>query len=83
MKKIEILGQWYEAEKIVKGNDHISGFDGNIEIFTFRGIKDFSLFKLSEGDIYDIDETTLINERLRATEKALINLMDTIMMGGS
>ncbi|WP_427137214.1 hypothetical protein [Psychrobacillus psychrodurans] len=82
MKKIEVHGKWYEAEKIFKGSDYIFGFDDDLEIFKFRGVKDFSLFKLSEGDEYDLDENTLVNARLQATEKALINLMDTIMNGG-
>lgn len=51
MKKILFNNQEYEAEKIIKLDDNIIGQDlnGN-ELFAFRGISDFSSFKIENED---------------------------------
>jgi len=82
MKKLEVLGKFYEAEKIIKEPSSITGYVGNLEVFTFRGITDFSLFKLTNGDMFDLDENTLLKERLKSTEEALIFLMEMKLQGG-
>lgn len=51
MKLLYVDEEIYESEKIYKGVDFIKG-DG----FEFRGINDWSKFKLEEGQEWDICE---------------------------
>lgn len=45
-----------EAERIVKKSNAIVGYIGENEVFSFRGITDWSQFKLPEGQEWDVDE---------------------------
>lgn len=56
MKKLNYDGNVFEAKSIVKTNTDIIGYNGNQEVFTFRGISDFSQFQLAEGQEWDISE---------------------------
>ncbi|MCJ8008127.1 hypothetical protein ACFFMO_08730 [Lederbergia wuyishanensis] len=56
MKNLIAYGEVFEAEKIVKSDTSIIGYIGNSEVFAFRGITDFSSFKLIDGQEFDIDE---------------------------
>ena len=56
MKILNFSGETYQADKIVKTQNSIIGYNNNQEIFAFRGINDFSAFQLSEGQEWDVDE---------------------------
>jgi len=56
MKILNFSGETYQAEKIVKTQNSIIGYNNNQEIFAFRDINDFSAFQLSEGQEWDVDE---------------------------
>ncbi|GGH17377.1 hypothetical protein [Paenibacillus segetis] len=46
MKTLIFIGETYEAERIVKTANSITGYNGNDVIFAFRGISDFSGFEI-------------------------------------
>lgn len=48
----------YSAEKIVKNENSIIGYNGANEVFSFKGVSDFSLFKLKNGSTYDVEVNT-------------------------
>jgi len=49
MKNLIFNGKVFEAETVSKTSTDIIGLDLNgIEVFAFRGISDFSLFKLQD-----------------------------------
>lgn len=56
MKTLFVNGETFEAEKIVKTNTSIVGYINGKEVFAFRGINDFSVFQLEEGQEWDMDE---------------------------
>lgn len=56
MKILNFSGETYQAEKIVKTQNSIIGYNNNQEIFAFRGINDFSAFQLLEGQEWDVDD---------------------------
>ena len=58
MKTLFFAGKDYKAEKIVKTKDSIIGYNGNVEVFSFKGISDFSHFQLEQGQEWDVDEKT-------------------------
>lgn len=59
MKILIFNKEEFKAEKIIKTIDSIIGKDSfGKEIFAFRGISDFSEFKLKEGESFDIEEKT-------------------------
>lgn len=58
--KLICQGEEFEAEKIVKNSTDIIGYYGDREVFAFRGIKDFDLFELEDGQGYDLDSETKI-----------------------
>lgn len=62
----DITGEEFEAEKIIKTGTDITGYNcDGLEVFSLRGITDFSGFKMSEGQSFDIMEPTQ-DEILRA-----------------
>lgn len=68
MKQLTFNGEIYEAERIVKQADSIIGYNGNDEVFSFKGISDFSQFQLGLGQVYDIDaDTELVSAITNAT----------------
>ncbi|WP_347722508.1 hypothetical protein [Lysinibacillus capsici] len=76
MRKLEFLGEFYEAERIVKEDNSITGYIDNLKVFSFQGITDFSLFKFDDEEIFDLDENSLLKERLKSVEEALMFLME-------
>jgi hypothetical protein len=56
MKTLIINGETYQAERIIKTNTSIVGYNHESEVFAFRGIQDFSQFQLEEGQAWDIDD---------------------------
>lgn len=53
MKTLYFADQTYQAEEIVKTKDSIIGYVNGDKVFSIRGISDFSLFKLDEGQVFD------------------------------
>lgn len=45
----DYLDETYTAERIVKNSDSAIGYSGTDEVFSFRGVSDFSLFETA-GD---------------------------------
>ena len=58
MKTLYVNGETYQAEKIIRTNTDILGFNSTspTPIFAFRQIKDWTQFQLAEGQEWDIDE---------------------------
>ena len=73
MKTLTVNNETYQAERIVKTNTSIIGYNGNTEVFVFRGISDFTQFKLAEGESFDTDLSP--EARIQALEEALIMLL--------
>jgi hypothetical protein len=73
MKTIYVNGEELQAERIVKTDTDIIGYNGNDEAFSFRGISDFSQFQLAEGELYDTDLSP--EARILALEEALLMLL--------
>jgi hypothetical protein len=73
MKTLTFMGEEYEAERIVKTNTDIIGYNGNSEAFSFKGISDFSYFQLAEGEEWDTDLSP--EARILALEEALLMLL--------
>ena len=78
MKTLKFNNEEFKAEKIIKTEKDIVGQDlqGN-EVFSFRGISDFSLFVLEEGQTFDTELT--IEERMALMQKAI----DELSLGGT
>lgn len=78
MKILNFNNEQYEAEKIIKSNTDIIGQDasGN-ELFSFRGISDFTGFALDEGQVFDAELT--VEERMSLMQKAI----DDLTLGGA
>lgn len=58
MKTLHFGGEVFQAERIVKTETSIIGYNGTTEVFAFRDINDFSKFKLENGEEFDLDEKT-------------------------
>jgi len=78
MKTLKFNNQQFQAEKIIKTDTDIIGQDlnGN-EIFTFRGISDFTLFSLDIGQNFDTTEPS--NNDLQTL---IFNLTTQLVTGG-
>jgi len=75
MKTLYVNGETYQAEKIIRTNTDILGFNstGQIPIFAFRQIKDWTQFQLAEGQVFDTDLSP--EARIQALEEALLMLL--------
>jgi uncharacterized protein YuzB (UPF0349 family) len=73
MKTLFISGEELQAERIVKTDTDIIGYNGNDEVFSFCGISDFSQFQLAEGEVFDTDLSP--EARILALEEALLMLL--------
>lgn len=82
MITLTFAGQAYTAERIEKGIDSITGYNGADEVFAFRGVSDFSGFVL-DGE-WDPPQASLeqmaaelqaTRKRLDAAEEALMGMM--------
>lgn len=72
MKTLIINNEQFQAERIVKTDTDIVGYNGSQEVFAFRGVTDFTQFALAEGD-FDTDLSP--EARLQALEEALLMLL--------
>ena len=78
MKTLIFLNEEFQAEKIIKGTDCIIGKDTEgREIFSFKGIKDFSLFTLKYGAEFDTEEPTISD-----LQTQIFNLTTQLVNGG-
>lgn len=73
MKTLIFNNEEYQAERIVKNDANIIGYNGNQEVFSFKGISDFSQFQLADGEVFDIDLSP--EARILALEEALLMLL--------
>ena len=58
MKTLFINGEELQAERIVKTDTDIIGYnnDSDTPVWSFKGISDFTLFQLAEGQEWDISD---------------------------
>ena len=85
MKKIKFQSNVFEAEKIVKKNDSIIGYNGKKEVFVFNGISDFSLFILIDGEDFDSEEINKIDElrlQMARSNSDMFEMFVSLMNGG-
>lgn len=61
----------FVAERIVKRGNEIVGYIGGQEVFAFRGIKDWSMYKLADGQEFDGDAEQERERRLADLEAAV------------
>ena len=75
MKTLYVNGETYQAEKIIRTNTDILGFNSTspTPIFAFRQIKDWTQFQLAEGQVFDTDLSP--EARIQALEEALLMLL--------
>lgn len=79
MKVLNINGEKFKADKIIKTNTDITGRDNNgVELFAFRGISDFSGFILEEGQAFDTSEPTIAD-----LQAQIFNLTTQLINGGA
>lgn len=76
MKKLNFNGQIFESERIIKTNDSIIGYNGDVVVFKFSGISDFSGFTLADGQMFD---EPIISDAERITE--LEQIINMLLMG--
>lgn len=86
MKTLTFEGQEFEAERIVKTRDSISGYIGTDEVFTFRGISDFSGYVLDgEWDPATqtpeemLEEIKQLRKRVNDAEQAVFAMPDFLL----
>jgi hypothetical protein len=74
MKTLIFSDEQFDAERIVKTADSITGYDatGN-QLFAFRGITDFTGFTLGAGEEWDADISD--TARIEAMEMALLDVL--------
>lgn len=79
MKTLIVNGREFRAEKIVKSEQNIIGYDlNNNEVFALKGISDFTGFQLQDenGKPIAFEPPSLTDsERITATEEAINTLM--------
>lgn len=73
MKILTFMEKQYQAERIVKTGTDIIGYNGNQEVFSFKGIADFTQFTLAEGEAFDTDLSP--EARIQALEEALLMIL--------
>ena len=75
MKTLTFNNEDYQAERIVKTDTNIIGYNGNSKIpaWGFYGISDFTQFTLAEGETWDIDLSP--EARIKALEEALLMIL--------
>ncbi|MFJ3389537.1 hypothetical protein [Lysinibacillus sp. NPDC086135] len=68
----------YKAEKFVKGNDYIIGYTKGQEVVSFRGVKDFSDFKLLYGAKFEEPELTVLEKHIIQQAKKDAEMMEMV-----
>lgn len=62
-----------QAERITKGPDYIIGYVGDSEVFSFRGVTDFSGYSIVEGG-WDDPKVSL--EQIRINQEEARKILD-------
>lgn len=83
MKTLTAFGDVMQAERIIKTESSVLGIVEGREVFTFKGVRDFTQFTLADNAEWDLAEATIgqLDVRQTETEGALLALMD-VTMGG-
>ena len=80
MKKLKFNQEEYKAEKIIKTENSIIEQDlQGSEVFAFRGVSDFSLFALEDGQVFDLGEIEILQAELLEQEKTMEELMFNVI----
>lgn len=74
MKSLIYNGERLEAEKIIKKTDAIIGYIGDTEVFSFKGISDWSIFAIEGGD-FDPDLEAEREQRITDLEAAVAAIL--------
>lgn len=74
MKQLHADGTYYEAEKIIKDGETITGLMADVVVFQFSGIRNFDMYCLTEGQEFDPVEPTE-NDLLKAEIEELKKLL--------
>lgn len=79
-KTLTFMDEQYTADKIIKTEDSIIGYIEGKETpeFTFKGISDFSLFTLAEGEEWDVlpkSEVELLQKQLIVANNQIDSLI--------
>lgn len=82
MKTLIVYGKEHDAEKIVKTDTAIIGYKGETEVFAFRGISDFSIFKLADGQEFDVDDAEIKAKTLAQLILENADLRQQLQIGG-
>jgi len=84
MKKLKVNGETFEAEKVIKTDKDIIGYDINDnEIFSFKGISDFTGFVLKDGNgvVIEFEAPSITEiELLKEDSEASKETMNFILM---
>lgn len=75
MKQLKVNDKIYEAERIIKTSDSITGYINDVEVFSMRGISDFSGLELLDGAEWD---TPTLNQNEQIIKDLSVILSETI-----
>jgi hypothetical protein len=75
MKRLKVSEEIFEAEKIILSGNSIVGYNGNKEVFAFRGINDFTPYQLLDGAEFDLDPEAEKEQRIADLEAAIAALL--------
>lgn len=73
MKTLLVADKEFKAEKIIKTDNEIIGYNGSSEVFAFRGIVDFSLFELKDAK-YDLQESDELKKMIADLQQQISEL---------
>ena len=82
MKVLTFNHTEYTAEKIVKTDDSIIGYNNDSATFKFSGITNFDEFTLDDGQEFDAPEPSEIDKLRIEQAQANAELVQLIMMMG-
>lgn len=77
IKTLTFNGEQYEAERIVKTDTDIIGYNkgSDIPVFSFKGIADFTQYQLTTGETFDIDPEQEKEQRIADLELAIASIL--------
>lgn len=75
MKQLKFLEEIFEAEKIFVHADSIVGITNGVEVFSFKGISDFTRFELEEGQKFDTSSKPLEEEVSALKDENISNML--------
>lgn len=79
LKTLYFAGMELQAEKIVKGKDYIIGYTDGYEVFSLRGITDFSQYTLGEGEEFDVPDLTEMEQLKLDFSKSNAEILDIVL----